>query len=649
MDMGWRWRSNSGIGYVQMMQLTLIAAAAAIILGTSAGTSGGGGSAPVILYTDFVAGPRTGGDGGNGAFLTLYGFNFGSFSNWGATSFVSIGGVNVANYRCLTNAVGSGTSTIGRGVYETWGVQCLTVQVGALTGLTDGTAYKIDMTINGVHPINSTDGSGNYLGYAEKMDGTRPALTFTPQPGSIFFVDRVNGSDANNGLTPAAPKKTLQGSTGFTGVFLCATGAGQTNGMKPGTHVYDMGGTANANGLSGSAVGLFRISGTLANGGTNRGPICYSRYPGAAGANSPANVVIQGAIDGSGNGGGGFFGNDQARAGETNPYDGLQGWGRSIHISNVTIISSVNGARDGCPINLASSANDWRITNCDLSWPWVSNASNITNAAGIAGNGTGVTIQGNYIHDIQGVLADNQNHGIYIDGSLVCANDVVVYLTNIYRITAGNGIQTFNTQASGSIQNVSVVSCWVELVNKHGLNAADNTGSRYDRNCIVIDSGEAGYNTNSGAVLGAAAIKQANNVFYGFARVVTSRPAWWNQGGNGAAPGASTDTRNCIFMQKAGSTGTYSFVVTNGGTDTFSHDIWFDAAGNLTTKPSADTTGSYHDPQLTSVSTHDFTPASGSFAINFGTSTLVARPFDFFAHAVVGTPDAGAIERGATF
>jgi hypothetical protein len=601
----------------------------------------------VILFTDFVAGPLSGGDGNNGAFLTIYGFNFGAFSDWGSTSHVTIGGVEVANYRCLTNMVGSG-SGIGRGVYDTWGAVALTVQVGALGGPAAGTALKIDMTINGTHPLNATDGSGNYLVYAEKMDGTRVPLTFTPQPGTIYFIDRVNGSDANNGLTVAAPLKTLQGSTGFTGVFLCATAAGATNGMKPGTHVYDLGGTANANGLSGAAVGLFRIGGTLPTGGTNRGPICYTRYPGAAGANSPATVVIQGTIDGSGNGGGGFNSNDQARAGETNPYDGLQGWGRSIHISNIKVVSSANAARDGAPMNLESSSDDWRIVNCDLSWPWTSNASGITNAAGIAGNGTGVWYLGNYIHDIQGVVADNQNHGIYIDGSLTSANGVVVFMNCIYRITAGNGIQTFNGQAPNSITNVSVLCNWIESTHKHGLNVSDNTASRYDRNNIVIDSGEAGYNVSTGAVLVANGVKQDNNVFYGWAQVVTSRPAWWNQGIVGSSP-ASTDTRNCIFAQKAGSTGTYSFVVTNGGTDTFSKNVWYDFASNLTTKPSADSTGSFHDPQLVAPTTHDFTPASGSFCIDFGGTPLVTRAFDFFCHAVSGTPDVGAIERGASF
>jgi len=628
------------------MMLNAIALAAALVFGrppVNAG-GGGGGSAPVLMFTDFVAGPTTGGDGNNGAFVSLYGFFPGvAYSDLGNTVHVTIGGVEVANYRCLVNAVGSG-SGIGRGVYDTWGLQCLTVQVGALGSPTAGTPLKIDMTVSGTHPLNATDGSGNYLGYAQAMDGSRPALTFTPQPGLIQYIDRINGSDANDGLTSANPKKTLQGSTGFTGVFLCATGAGQTNGMKPGTHVYDMGGTANAGGLSGSAVGLFRISGTLPTGGANRGPICYTRFPGAVGANAPATVVIQGVIDGSGNGGGGFFGNDQARAGETNPYDGLTGWGRSIHISNVKIISSANGARDGCPINLASSGDDWRVTNCDLSWPWVSSASNITNAAGIAGNGKGVTYQGNYIHDIQGVVADNQNHGIYIDGSVVCADGVRVFMNCIYRITAGNGVQTFNTQASGEIVNVSVISNWIENTHKHGLNVGQNTGSRYDANNIVIDSGEAGYHISGGTVVGANAVSSANNTIYGFAQVVGTRAAWWNEGGN---PGGSTDHRNNIYMQKSGTAAGYSFVIADVGPDNFSNNIFFDYAGHLSSVSA--TYGTYHDPGMTASTSHDFTPASGSFAINFGTTTLISRPFDFFMHTVSGTPDAGAIERGASF
>jgi hypothetical protein len=347
-------------------------------------------------------------------------------------------------------------------------------------------------------------------------------------------------------------------------------------------------------------------------------------------------------IDGSGNGGGGFNSNDTARAQETNPYDGLQGWGRSMHVSNLKIVSSVNGARDGCPINLESSSDDLRAINCDLSWPWVSNASGITNAAGIAGNGKDVWYLGNYIHNIQGVVADNQNHGIYIDGSLVCANGVVVFLNCINTITAGNGIQSFNGVALDFIQNVSVHNNWIETVHKHGLNVSDNTRSRIDFNNVVVASGEAGYNVSTGAVLVAAGVKNWNNVFYGFARVVTSRPCWWNQGIVGSSP-ASTDTRNNIFCQINGYTGTYSWVATNGGTDTFGYNQWYDVNGIAGSKPGNDSTGATGDPLFTNTSTKDFTLQSTSPCINSGTSPLMTTTLDFLLKTRNGT----TIDRGA--
>jgi hypothetical protein len=51
--------------------------------------------APVIFFTDLVQGPNTGGAGGNGVFLTLYGLRFGAK---GATDRVLIGNTEVAAY-----------------------------------------------------------------------------------------------------------------------------------------------------------------------------------------------------------------------------------------------------------------------------------------------------------------------------------------------------------------------------------------------------------------------------------------------------------------------------------------------------------------------------------------------------------------------
>ena len=53
--------------------------------GGGGGGGGGGGSAPLILATDIVAGPITGGENGNGIFVNLYGVNFGA-SGLGTTT-----------------------------------------------------------------------------------------------------------------------------------------------------------------------------------------------------------------------------------------------------------------------------------------------------------------------------------------------------------------------------------------------------------------------------------------------------------------------------------------------------------------------------------------------------------------------------------
>src|ERR1041385_8597603 len=143
------------------------------------GGGGGGGSAPIILFTDFVAGPTSGGENNKGAYLSIYGFNLGNFADYGVTNHVTLGGVEVDNYRCLVPMAGAGSGGPGQGVYETWGAKCLTVQVGSLGGASAGSVLKIDLTVQGVHPSNPTDGSGNYKDYATKMDGSASSLTFT--------------------------------------------------------------------------------------------------------------------------------------------------------------------------------------------------------------------------------------------------------------------------------------------------------------------------------------------------------------------------------------------------------------------------------------------------------------------------------------
>jgi len=118
---------------------------------------------PLLFYTDLDSGPATGGEGGvDGAFLCLYGQNFGSPQN-GAT--VTIGGVEVASYKYWAD----GGSPYSPGSYAKACVQ--------VSHLTPAGLQNVQLT-NAV--------------------GTSNLLPFTVRPGAILWV-AAGGSDKNAG------------------------------------------------------------------------------------------------------------------------------------------------------------------------------------------------------------------------------------------------------------------------------------------------------------------------------------------------------------------------------------------------------------------------------------------------------------------
>ncbi|NOY63572.1 MAG: hypothetical protein GXP10_10580, partial [Gammaproteobacteria bacterium] len=58
-------------------------------------------SDPQVLYTDVVSGPNSGGENNNGAYLSIFGVNFGTPSGLGNTTKVYIGNQEVADYKYL--------------------------------------------------------------------------------------------------------------------------------------------------------------------------------------------------------------------------------------------------------------------------------------------------------------------------------------------------------------------------------------------------------------------------------------------------------------------------------------------------------------------------------------------------------------------
>lgn len=599
--------------------------------------AGDSGSA-LILYTDITAGPTTGGEDNKGTYISVFGTGLGSFSDWGTSKKLMIGGVQVDNYRCLQNACGQGSGGPGRGVYETFGIQRIVAQVGALGSPSAGTALAIDIVDGSNASICANTTSGGKL---LDLDGLE--ITFTPQPGSIIFVAPAGsgGSDGNAG-TIASPKLSLQTSSSG-GVFTINSSANAEDGIKPGTHVICRGGTHTVTGRNSRMVELFRITGTSPSGGTDRGPIVVTSYPGAAGANSPEDAYLecQSTVGGCWNG------NDSARATETSTaYGGFTGWCQYIHLCNLRMKSSADSDNDGGPVNLQSSAKYWRVVNNKITWPNTVTGVNHPRAAGIVGNGVDCRIYGNYVHDVYGDTSANENHGIYFDGSVDASADLKVSFNCIYNITGGNGIQFYDANASGTTGNL-VHHCWIEIYNKNGLNIADQTISGQFYNIVIIDGGESPIRFNTSSVAASNGIDIWNISAYGWGRVASNRGAVQDDWSIGAG---SVRIRNSIFMQTAShAANSYSFANLNTPAKfTISNCRWYDPDGRLTTKPSEDSNGTVGTPGFTAVGSNDFTLSNGSACIDAGTAPATrSHGFAINTAPQGAAHDIGAYERAA--
>ncbi|KPK96505.1 MAG: hypothetical protein AMJ95_13870, partial [Omnitrophica WOR_2 bacterium SM23_72] len=107
-------------------------------------------AAPVIFYSDLESGPKTGGQDNKGAFVTIWGRNFGSSRG---TSYISVGGGQADNYPIWTDTK-------------------ITFQLGANAN-------------SGNITVTTSEGGSN-------------GVPFTVRNGSIYFV-KTTGNDANNG------------------------------------------------------------------------------------------------------------------------------------------------------------------------------------------------------------------------------------------------------------------------------------------------------------------------------------------------------------------------------------------------------------------------------------------------------------------
>lgn len=211
--------------------------------------AGDSGAAPIaglrLFYTDLTSGPNTGGQGGKGAFVTLYGNGFGATRG---ASTVTFGGGAVAGY-------------------PAWTATKITVQLGAAAA--SGSVV--------VHVAGKGDSNG---------------LPFTVRTGNVYFVSG-SGSDANPG-TFAQPWATIpkaKNTIAAGDVAYIGTSAGDSVSQT----------TEDASSAYGGALGMSVNDGT--NAGTQAMPKALVVYPGAtATIGDPVNLqhgIIVPAIGGT--------------------------------------------------------------------------------------------------------------------------------------------------------------------------------------------------------------------------------------------------------------------------------------------------------------------------------------------------------------
>ena len=551
-------------------------------------------AAPIVTFTDVPSGPVKGGEGNQGAYLSIFGRNFGDPSGLGTTTTVTIGGAPVANYRYL------GASRVAGRI----GLQQITVQVGKLGGKT------------GRQPVRVIVG-----GVKSNAD-----VGFTPNPGRVLFVslDGNDGTAAANDI--AHPWRTLQ--TGTSGGAYAA--------MHAGDQIVVRGGTwRDTAGIDGAWLRFGNDptkKGSEPTGKTGSGWIHITGYPGPINGNAPEDVhYVTPNVK-------------NTRGGIVGPWSDIRGVsGEYVAISNLHLEASALAESDAAPINIQYSAGPWRIVNNDIG-PWQSTlaAPGNAKAGGISGEGNGIEILGNRIHDIACALGHAnplENHGIYIDDD----GAYEIAYNDIENITGGNGFQIFtNGGFSETTNNVAFHHNIVDGVGKHGINLADGTG----RNVVVYDNvvahtqlGALRFNTTD--LQGA---KVYNNTFYAASLLPGIDPQRsgvilndWN------FSAGAVDFYDNVIVPSPGTWYLSGSVGFDGHEGTWANDLWFGGANPIPGFAQAPVAG---DPKFVAPGT-DFHLRSGSAAIDAGSAAvapLVTTDLDQLARPRGLGYDIGAYE-----
>lgn len=475
--------------------------------------------APNVMYTDLVSGPTSGGEGNLGAYLTIFGKNFGTASGLGTTTRVFIGNAEVASYRSLSASK----------VFAAQGIQQIVVQVGGLGGAAQGVALPVTVLVGGV--VSNSD------------------HRFMPNPGRMLYVDNVAGNDAT--AVPGdinKPYRYVQTPALYTG--------GAWAVVQPGDIIV-MRGHGNASpwtdvGFEKYFMRYRNKSGKAATGVAGTGAIALLGYPGE-------DVYIRGTVAG-----GMSSGCISGINGQSFP-----GMGQWAVISNLRLDCE---GYDG-PISQQIFGHHWRVINNDLAASTAPRSgSNIPRMAGITGNGNNAVWYGNHIHDIQG--SAQECHGIYIDGD----GSYDIAYNHIHDIRDGNGFQVYVNGGNGSdyASNISLHHNLIHNVSKHGVNIADGASNNVKVwNNLVYNVQYAGIRFNTNSLHGA---KIFNNTFYNTNLARGSQYGAITNDWN--FPSDALDIQNNIFYVVSGTPYNSGSNGVPKGVGTIARNLWFNGSGS---------------------------------------------------------------------
>lgn len=283
-------------------------------------------------------------------------------------------------------------------------------------------------------------------------------IHFLPAPGNILFVDNTKGNDRSARKNRIdRPWRYLQ--TPDDGGALSAARPGDVIVLR-GKAVWSDVGYGNR------WARFISETGNAPNGKTGHGYLTIEAYPGED-VHYIAPPGTSGGIHGVGDG-----------------YEDFADW---VVISGLHIESNAMSRSDAAPVNLQAASDHWRIVNNELG-PWPSRID--AKAAGISGNGLGVKILGNHIHDIEG---GTLNHCIYLDTG---ATDVEIAYNHLHACHGGNIIQTFDNLGMRRLSRISIHHNLMHDGSRYGLNIADGTTSVHAWNNVIFDTAYAGIRIN---------------------------------------------------------------------------------------------------------------------------------------------------------